>query len=391
MNPISRKRNLILYAVTAGGQFGRLLTMLAIAMTLLEISGSAAISWGIVVQSIPAVLLPTVFASLVPKEKAYQMTLVALSANAALLIWLYFNISVFSIFLYFILSGALGAYIRPTVQFLISRWIEHDQVAVVRTRIGSINAFTGALAPVIGGALAVAFGLEVLLLLDALIYLAVIFGYLKLNNYEIESQDGEPEETDKEESGDGKVSLIDPQIAYATLPWIGLLIVGAILNAVEFEVFRLASMDEQTTGLALGAFGAGGFLAFLMADRALVNDRSSLLFGCLLGVALTVMCIFTYWPLIVAAMFVSGLFNALLVGRLQTGVQFAIPKSVDEKRVWAQLHRAMAILNISLAGLAGLLLGSDALAWVAVALLPASTILFLAILGFSGRRAPVIN
>jgi hypothetical protein len=157
--------------------------------------------------------------------------------------------------------------------------------------------------------------------------------------------------------------------------WFGLLVVGAALNSLEFAVFERAHLAKMYVGLVLASWGIGGAIAFALATNPSKNRLVVL--TAVMWLSFWVFAFSESWVLLAIALLVAGMSNTTLTGATQTAIQFAIPKDVDERMVWAKLHRCMAVTNLTITAAIGALLDSPFQRSTVILTLPgASALLF---------------
>jgi hypothetical protein len=368
-----------IYVLSALSQFGRLLSYFALAILLVDIAGSFAVAYALVAQSLPAILASTVLFRLVPRQSSVRTMIAAHLIVSGLLVWLIASVSLRNIFVFLILRSVIGAYIQPATQSLIVAWVRTFEVRRVRIRMNSVGAASTAIAPAVGGFIAAREGLLTLLSIDAACQIMAIFLYLQIDrrcraSNVIRLNDSPPS---NEATVDQTIRLYHPAIRHHVTVWLALLVAGAVLNSVEFAVFERARLPNLEVGLVLAGWGVGGCIAFLLAAREGSQHRVRSL-ACVMCSSFCVIAVSYRWPLLSASLLAAGMANSMLTGTLQTAIQHAIPAEADDRMVWAKLHRAMAAINLAIAGSFGLLLSSRLNKSVVILALPLASLLLAA-------------
>ncbi|WP_334475943.1 hypothetical protein [Bradyrhizobium sp. AZCC 1699] len=123
------------------------------------------------------------------------------------------------------------------------------------------------------------------------------------------------------------------------------------MNTLEFTVFEINNMSPLFIGLSMGAWGLGGLVAFGSVSFPRVLKISALSLAVTEAICLSAFTTSNDAWLMVVSLGVAGFANALLVGRLQTDIQHAIPQEIDDRSIWAALHQIMNALNLGFAAI----------------------------------------
>jgi MFS family permease len=342
-----------LYLSTFINSFGSWLTFLAIALLVQEKYGGQQVAWIFLVQTLPAILFSRSLANLVPipkQEKYYAVLQAALSLTSLVLC---FNQSLPILYAHLFVSASLKSVSAPLFNTLVGRWIPNEKIKETFTRIGSVQASTLALAPIAGAWIKIASSAELLFFIDALTFIISVILLADL----LRKNAGEVASVEKPKFKDifsAVVSLPQniPAILWRNLLlWFGFLILGALLNALEFAGFERLQMNERWIGYALAAWGLGSLAAFLKKSD-LPATWISFIFIASLVVFLTT----AKAEVAIGIFAVAGWASALFSGILRSDIQTSVPESYNALPVWAFANQITQAINLIAYAGVGLLL-----------------------------------
>lgn len=366
-------------------QMGTWLTFLGLLQYVQTRFGSAATAGAFLAQSLPAIFMARVFVQLVPRFLihrawlAIQLVLAACSASLAL--W---DAPLWYIYLFFATTTVLRAIANPLLMTLISDWVPTEERASAYTAVGTAGSITLAISPAAGGVVATYFGYGWLFISDAVTFLLASLILLCPAHVESESPPNEARASSRSvrqmfHAWIGKPSGAAQGLGIPMMAWAWFSVAGAAVNAVELPVFNLVHhFDAKRFGFALACYGAGGFLAFLIAQLRprwkvpAVPVAAAYLAG-LAG------WVFGGKPGPYLGFLLAGLTYGLLSGRLRAYLdEGAAIDRVDRVALWAWANQVILISNIAIYGLAAAAFAAGAsVFWLAGVMLLAAVGLVL--------------
>lgn len=344
-----------LYLSTFVNSFGSWLTFLAIALIVKDRYGGQQVAWVFLVQTLPAILFSRGLSELVPKqkqEKYYLNLQVALALNSLVLC---FNQSLPVLYAHLFLAALLKAVSGPLFNTLVGKWFSVEKLRETFTRVGSIQTSTLALAPIAGAWIKIASSAEILFLVDALSFILSALLLLDILRSPSAAEEAEVRKLSLKSLCGRVASLpanIPKELWKNLLLWFGFLVIGALLNALEFSKFEHLHMTETMIGYALAAWGGGSLLAFMKK-----LDKSSALIFLIFILSLGLFLV-TSLPWIAIMAFASaGWTSTLVSGVLRADIQASVPAGYNALPVWAFANQVTQVINlVAYAGI-GLLLG----------------------------------
>jgi hypothetical protein len=213
-----------------------------------------------------------------------------------------------------------------------------------------------AVAPALGGAIIPLAGVAALLVVEAaLLFVAAVM----LLIYRPQSGGSEAERSGKNQDGDSRPVdswLLPRPLSASEISWLGLVVVGASLNATEFAVFEIRRFSSVEIGLAMAGWGVGAALTFILASTITTRGvGGKVLATALLGSLI----IFTGGPsavIVVLALAFAGFAHSCLAGLIQARIQVESAGAADDRLIWASLHRWTSAINLAFAAAAGIVL-----------------------------------
>lgn len=353
-----------LYLARGISVFGDWFTLLAVALFLNQKFGSDKVAYAFFAASLPSVLLSGMAGRLIPvahRRVAYitgvflQATVV-LALTQASALWHYYA--------YLLTAGTLSAILRPLADSLNGVVVSPADRARVFTRLGGIGSMVLSIAPVVGGAVAKSFGFQILFLLDAFSFLlALVILWPLTSAFSLTSGAVQA----------SKVVKLNLPAALKTelRSWHWLLIVGAVINAIEFKVFAQYGYSEVEIGAALCAWGVGSLIALTLPAKRLLSLSTSVVVANY-GLALAVFVLSAHRELAYLCFVLGGFGSTYLGGNFRAAIQNAIPNEMDKTALWGLANRHLGVINLTFYSLCGALLGVLPLEVFAVSLvLPA--------------------
>jgi MFS family permease len=345
-----------LYISTFINSFGSWLTFLAIALIVQEKYGSGQVAWTFLVQTLPAILFTRGLSNLVPVKKQERYFFVLQIALALNCLVLCFNQSLPVLYGHLFISALLKSISTPLFNTLIGKWFNGEKMKETFIRVGSIQASTLALAPVAGAWIKIVSSAQVLFALDALSFvLSVVILKELFVKKEINAASGEKKSFQVKDLFADLVSIprdIPKMLWSNLLIWFAFLILGALLNALEFSGFERLGMKESMIGYALAAWGVGSLIAFIKKS----NLPGALV--CLSYVLSLLLFMVSPLPWIaVLAFAIAGWASAVFSGILRTNIQASVPEGYNALPVWAFANQITQVINLVAYAGVGLFLG----------------------------------
>lgn len=343
-----------LYTSSLINTLGSWLTFLAIALITQERYGTQYVALVFLVQTLPAIVLSRGFARIVPRQRqaqAYLVTQIILALNSLLLV---FFQTLPVIFVHLLVASALRSLASSLFNSLLVDWVAPERQREVLTRLGGLQAGTLAFAPILGAWLKVMTSAHMLFLLDALTFVA---GVALLNELFVRpTQEARWEFAWRDLFGEILPTPrgIPAAVVRVLAVWFGFLVVGALLNAIEFPGFEVHRLTEPQIGYALGAWGAGSLLAFLLP----LPNLNPILSAALYVAGLLLFVVGGVWWVVIAAFFIAGAFSAYFSGTIRARLQASVKPEDNPAVLWAYANQVTQIINLVAYASAGLLLTS---------------------------------
>lgn len=334
-----------LYFSTFINAFGSWLTFLAIALLVKEKYGGQQVAWVFLIQTLPAIFFSRGLTGLIPddkQEKLYWMSQILLAINSLVLC---FNQSLFTLYIHLFLSAFLKSVSVPLFNTLVGKWTVKDKIKETFSRIGSIQASTLALAPIAGAWIKISSSYEFLFFIDALSFFIsiVILGDLFFKGTDDLTKSVFKGIRIKELFASAAIlpKDIPEKLWMNLLVWFAFLVLGALLNAMEFAGFERLKMDEKMIGYALAAWGIGNLIAFLKH----INLSSKVI--CLVYIVTLVVFLITPNAWVAVSIFaLGGWSSALFSGILRAEIQASVPEGYNALPVWAFANQVTQVINL---------------------------------------------
>lgn len=370
------KRSFIGIAVVS--QIGNWLTFLAVIVHAQLAYGAAASTVVFVAQTVPALIGARAISDRIPAHWVRSSWIGGQLLLALLTTVLAFTYGSFVILLgYVAVSMLLRAALNPLFMTLITDNVAEEQRAATMTGVGAAGSVAVVLSPALGGMLLTTIGPMYLFLIDALTFgvSAVWMVSAKPRAIAAHGQGG------RNPWWQGLPSLRSLSTAPGLsdlrtwsvpvlMTWPAMLLVGALLNALEAPLsFDVLGFTEIEFGLALACFGAGGLIVLavtLFSDRQLFGPR----------IAVTVYAVgLTMWVFIpgvgpLVGFFMAGVASAVLSGWIRASLdRWASVSRVDPKDLWGWATQTTLFVNLVSYGAAAALFAFGAPPYVLAAIL----------------------
>jgi MFS family permease len=344
-----------LYLSTFINSFGSWLTFLAIALLVKEKYGGQQVAWIFLVQTLPAILFSRSLAQLIPEhqqERFYWISQVLLAVNCLVLCFVQ---SLPILYVHLFIAAFLKSASNPLFNTLAGRWAPSEKVDEVFTKIGSIQTATLALAPIAGAWIKIVSSAEMLFFIDALSFIVSVVLLKEL--LFVKAREVKNTAVFKLKDLFSTVIKIPKGVPSSLwrglLLWFGFLILGALVNALEFSKFEQLQMDERMIGYALGAWGLGSLIAFIKKWDVTLALSGAVFLGAL--------AFFFMTPSVfgaIAVFIVGGWASSVFSGMLRGQVQKSVPSNFDALPVWAFANQITQVINLIAYTGVGLLLSA---------------------------------
>lgn len=361
-----------LYAANMVNAFGSWLTFLAIALLTQEKYGSQYVAVVFLMQTIPAIIFSQGLARLIPAgrhEQVFLITQILLALNSLVLV---FNQSLPVIFAHLLAASFLRSISGPILNSLVGKWVPKESLHEVFTRLGALQSGTLAFAPMAGAWLKVTTSASVLFVVDAVSFMVAVALMKEL----FLPASGERHFQFEWRSLLAKFSPqprgLTPQTRQALFIWFVFLVVGAILNAIEFPGFEVFQLSERQIGYAIGAWGVGNLLAFIFPLRLTYRQSAVLYLG-----ALTLFVWAGNVIGVIAAFLMAGSFSSYFSGGMRAHLQSTVGAGENSAPMWAYASQVTQLINLIAYGGAGLLLASVGFYYFAYAMLGTAALLVM--------------
>ncbi|WP_158251216.1 MFS transporter [Cryobacterium sp. Y11] len=361
---MSNKRTFI--GIAAVNQFGNWLTFLSVIVFAQQSYGSAASALIFLAQTVPALLAARSISDRIPvryTRRAWilgQVTLAGITLGIAVT-YHYFA----AILAYVAISMMIRAVLNPLYMALLVESVPQPQRQSTMTGVGAAGSIAVVVSPAVGGLLLATVGPTYLFLLDAATFVAVSLWMLTAKGVQSPKSGNPP--TNRWWSGlpSPRALARAPGLANrhvwgfpALTAWIFLLLVGALLNALETPFsFTIIQVSEAEFGWILACFGAGGLLvliASLFSEVKLLRPNLAVV-GYAVGL-LVWMVLPTAGPYL--GFFIAGLSAATLSGWVRASVDaWSQTNNVDAKLVWGWANQSTLFVNLVSYVLASVLFG----------------------------------
>lgn len=390
------EKEFLLLAASVASNFGSALTLTFIVFVLAESLGVASISYGFLIQNLPAMLIsPRLLAWMVwSRRLVFYKTL--LTVIAIIVLGLCTSQSILQIYLFMMASWLLGAVSMPVGVSLIGDRVGMDRVGIFKTRVYLLQPALWAAAPVLDGLLYSSIGLELVVAIDALTFFitGIVISFLgspsimDLLAQELTSQRA------SQSSLHHEALQSDGNTAYFV--WHALGLVLCILNGIAFAVLLRAGFAERTPGFVLGAWGAGGLFAFCATSARLIHQRMTAPIAAVRVISTTMFArahVFFGGGIF---MFVMGSWGAAISGRIGQVVERSLRNASKALIVSSRMQKRTPLISLLSCFALGLLFANGLCTESAFWVLPTS-MLFLRYFrirvdrwDFAGKRGAVL-
>ena len=357
------------YRLFFGGQLisliGTWMTAVAQAWLILQLTGNPFDLGLLTVVQFGPVLVLGLFGGLIADALPKRKTLYVTQTVAMGVSFLLFGLAathVVQVWHVFLLAGVMGvrnAVDMPTRQAFAVEMVGREDIG----NAVALNSamFNGArvLGPAIAGLTIGAFGVSIAFLIDALSFLAVLFGLFLMRESELRKS---PIFTRPKSVG-AVFSNLAEGLAYVRRTQVVLLaivIIGVVATfGINFSILipplaaNVLNVGASGYGFLMAASGIGSLIAALSIAFGGTRPVAMLLGGLVLGVAEILIGIVGSYPIDLVLMFVAGSGAITMIATANTAIQMSVP---DELR-----GRVMSVYTTVFAGtspIGGLLLGA---------------------------------
>lgn len=358
----SRKFENVIYLSASINSFGSWCTVLGLALLVQQKHGGTALAFSLIVQSLPMIAFSRKVAERFNTFNLIPLWCILQLISAVNVIFLSFSQSLISVFIYMLISSTAGCIASSASRAIIGTYVEKEKIASVFQKSGALTSSLIVLSPIVGAYLSSFFGLNALFLIDALSFVLAA-GILYLNRSAIPFI-GSNESINKvpfkifEVIAEACRSFIDTISLNSKLKskpselfcrssqnWYCFLIIGALINGLEYSLFAKYEFSTQLVAFTLSAWGVGNLIALILPIRFLSFldvGRLSFFYSACLAL---VFIISNAWS-VVFCFGLAGFFCAILAGALKAQLQSSQPADVSALEIWAYLGQRTGIINI---------------------------------------------
>ena len=357
------------YRLFFGGQLismiGTWMTSVAQSWLILQLTGNPFDLGLVTVFQFGPVLVLGLFGGLIADALPKRPTLYVTQIVAMVVSFLLFGLAathVVQVWHVFLLAGVMG--VRNAVDMPTRQAFAVEMVG--RADIGNAVALNSALfnaarvlGPAIAGLTIAAFGVSIAFLIDALSFLAVLFGLFLMREAELRPAPIFARPTSVGEVFENLAEGLS-YVRRTRLVLLAVVIVGVVATfGINFTVLvpplaaGILHVGAEGFGFLMAASGIGSLLAALAIAFGGTKPARMLLGGLVLGVAEILIGVVGNYPLDLVLMFVAGSGSITMMATANTTIQMAVP---DELR-----GRVMSVYTTVFAGtspIGGLVLGA---------------------------------
>lgn len=323
---------------------------LAIGLHVKEAFGAQKVVYTFLIQGIPPFLFSTILSKKISVNHEKQTFFVLQIIVGIFALGLIFFNSLIYIYFYLLISSLISTITNPLFTTLASKSVTDKEWTSLHTKISSISTSVMVFAPMAGGSLATYLGINILFVLVAIFLF--LTGGLVLN---LEIVKEELSQENLEESHEHFLKLwmrkflyfpTDLKLKSEIIKWCNFLILGALVNSIEFFVFERLSFSRSEIGIAVSCWGVGGLIAFLLSYKKIVLNISSKILAILYTFSLLVFSIAPNFSIVCFSFLLAGSLQSLLAGSLRNNISSAIPTGERSIVVWASTNQWMGLINI---------------------------------------------
>lgn len=337
-----------LYIATFLSGAGSWLTLIGTAMLVQERFGIDKVPYAFLLNGLPVILFGPRLSKLIPdnmRAKFFIYSQILLALNVASLV---FSQSSIHVFTYIFIAATLNSVANPCLQSLISDHIDQANMAPALRKIGALDASSLVFAPALGGYIASHMGFGSLFVIDAAtFFIAATLLYAPDKKSTIDNA-----ETVEKDSIAPRTFLSDFSIFFKnqthlnknTISWILLMALAALLNGIEFSIFRDHGLNKESIGWALTFWGLGNSLPLLIGKNL---DKKSSHLAFFMSLSFT---LFIYGPgsyAIYVASTISGFLFVLLMSNIRASIQNELGTGKSNLVGWALINMRTRLASIS--------------------------------------------
>lgn len=348
------RREWFLYASRFLSGFAGWLIFLAVALMVKERYGANQVPMTFLLQSLPPLIFSNWLARLTNEKYMKTVFVSAQLLGVPALLLLNERLGLPGIYTYILLNSMIQTLCNPILVSMAVKAVPSNRWEGVHLRLTSIQSSTLAIAPIFGGWLAMTFGFDQLILLTAIC--AISGAALMLPA--IPRLESSPRSTEQIHWFQQwrPLKLPNREMKLAFRHWGIFLVLGALLNTVEFPIFEQAGLSRGDIGAMLGFWGIGNLVAFAYSLKK-ATPFSARIAGLAFTTALAIFVMQGSLWLALSSFLVGGFFNSYLAGILRNRISQSIPEGTRSLDVWAAINQQMGFVNLIIYGSGGYLLG----------------------------------
>lgn len=339
-----------IYMSSFVNSFGSWLTFLALALLIGEKYGTHQVAYTFLIQCLPTLLLSRSITRIFPPKymySSYVLMQIILAVNVSILI---FDQSLTTIYAHLIFAAFVKSLSQPVFNTVVGLATPTQDQQIVQTRVGALQTSTLAFAPLVGGYLSLHLGFHFIFALDAASYLiGAAFLLPKLTGYHAPAA----EVTSEFKLRTLLNELVQPpkglgvKMHLALGFWFGFLILGAAVNAIEFEQFQNLSLSKTQIGYFVALWGVGSLVAIFIPAQYLKSTFLDARFT-VAGYSLSI-GIFTNSTSALLASFAflaAGFLSSIAAGKIRAHLQNSVPPGRNPLPIWIFANQVTQFINI---------------------------------------------
>ncbi|SJL83459.1 MFS transporter [Vibrio palustris] len=337
---LNNKTKLFLFVMI--NSIGNWLTFTALSLKLLEEYGVEHVTIGLLIQSIPSVLLSKYVGRVsdqfsIKNLVIYSQVLLSLSILGIVL-----NDNIYMIYIMMIVSSVIRVFYTPVFNSLIG---EFTATLASRTQfytqLSAAGSFAIMASPALGAYISLEMGLNFLLIIDFFSYYVSLFFIL-----DILRQQFNKKTATKSSSNLAFNFLHSPEkIKAIMIVWFLFLFSGAALNAVEFPALSFNGFEREQIGYIVAAWGVGGFMSLFLGNK--INSVSSYLMSVVLILVYFVIIYSDNFNVVFFMFVIGGLSMTIISGITKSKIQNNIDaEDVLSISVWTYINKGTGLINV---------------------------------------------
>lgn len=318
---------------------------LAIGLHVKENYGASKVVYTFLIQGLPPFLFSGILSRLVPENRELQTFYLLQFLISIFAFSLVFFESLTYIYIYLFVSSFIATLTNPLFTTIASKSVEDEQWSTLHTRVSAIRTSVMAFAPMAGGSLSIWLGISTLYIMTGVLF--ILAGLIALVFVKVIKKD--IGNKNKNKIAFFKKFLYVPptkNLRHQLIKWCLFLVMGALLNSVEFFVFEDLNLTRFEIGTVISFWGLGGLFAYILTYKNAMMKFESTHLIIIYGLVMAILSSAPSYYVLLAAFFIGGCLQSSLSGNLRDQISKAIPKGERTIEVWASTNQWMGLINI---------------------------------------------